>query len=148
MKINSKIFDRINSVANHYDLDGIPELAKKLGYISAEKLYRLNRTESAKPSFDIIYDFATAFDSLNLRWFITGKGEIEGQNTNEFTNAAEPAAVYQKTDSGLIGMFATEVVRLLEPRLYIQDKKIKEIADCLSLKEEIELSKRTIKKED
>tara|TARA_R100001369_G_scaffold47280_2_gene73675 strand:+ start:1040 stop:1513 length:474 start_codon:yes stop_codon:yes gene_type:complete len=141
LNIKSNIFERISKIADHYGLEGIPELAEKLGYNSPEKLYRLNRSETARPSFDMISDFASAFDTLNLRWFITGKGSIEKINTNEFDKAAEPGDQYQTSGSKEVGLFkllAAELFNELEPRLKNYDKKLEELHDRISLKEEIE----------
>jgi len=63
-------------IAESEGLVGVRDLAVFLGYASAEKLYRLNRGENAKPSFDIIEDFSNKFDRYNMNWVITGKGEM------------------------------------------------------------------------
>lgn len=61
-------------VAESKGIKNIPDLANYLGYDSAEKLYRLKRDQEAKPSVDIIVDFSNKFEDLNVRWFLTGKG--------------------------------------------------------------------------
>ena len=74
MKKNTNIFERIIHVADSKGIKNVPDLANFLGYDSAEKLYRLKRDPEAKPSVDIVIDFTNKFDDLNLRWFLTGKG--------------------------------------------------------------------------
>ncbi|MBK5213408.1 MAG: hypothetical protein JJE55_07090 [Flavobacteriaceae bacterium] len=138
MNKKSNIFERIIVVADHYGLEGIPGLAKKLGYSSPEKIYRLNRSESAKPSFDMINDFGNAFETLDLRWFITGEGEIEQNNTNKFAQVAEPSQAYGNKNDDLFKLFAEMVMAAIAPTLKNQDEKIQEVHNRISLKEEME----------
>lgn len=132
-------------MADHYGLEGIPELAEKLGYNSAEKLYRLNRTEGAKPSFDIINDFGSTFKRLNLRWFITGEGEIEEENTNKFAMVAEPVEQYGNKYDAIFKLMADGILEALGPTLKSYDKKIQDVHDRISLKEEMEALRDDIK---
>lgn len=81
MKNNSNFFERLDTLCQLKSIAGIPELAKKMGYSSPEKLYRLKRTkpnssELNNPSFDILVDLANMFEDLNMRWLITGRGEV------------------------------------------------------------------------
>ena len=75
----SNFFERTLQLSDLYGYDGIPELAKALGYGSPQKLYRL-KDESAKPSVDILQDLSNKFEDLNLNWYITGKGNIKVEN--------------------------------------------------------------------
>lgn len=52
-------------------------------YRSCEKIARLFRLEGAKPSVDILEDVAEYFPELNLRWLITGKGEMLLEDAEE-----------------------------------------------------------------
>lgn len=47
-----------------------------LNYSSCEKVARLFRIAGAKPSVDIIRDIASNFEELNIRWLLTGDGEM------------------------------------------------------------------------
>lgn len=49
---------------------------RTLQYTSCEKVARLFRVSGAKPSVDILEDIAKHFQELNLRWLITGQGEM------------------------------------------------------------------------
>jgi len=49
---------------------------RTLEYNSCEKVARLFRVPGAKPSVDILEDIAKHFQELNLRWLITGHGEM------------------------------------------------------------------------
>lgn len=49
---------------------------RTLQYNSCEKIARLFRVQGAKPSVDILEDIAKHFQELNLRWLITGQGEM------------------------------------------------------------------------
>ena len=150
MKENSKIFERISKIAEYYGFEGIPDLSEKLGYSSPEKLYRLNRSENAKPSFDIINDFGRAFSKLNLRWFITGKGDIEAVNTNNFASVNEESAEYKtETDKydQIFDLLGEMIMKAIEPKLKAYDKKIQEVHDRISLKEEMEALRKDISSE-
>lgn len=61
-------------VAHEQGYKNANDLAKRLGYSSPEKLYRLERNENAKPSVDIITDFANLFENIDVRWILTGNG--------------------------------------------------------------------------
>jgi len=61
-------------VAHDAGYKNINDLAKHLGYKSPEKLYRLERSEKAKPSADILVDFANKFKGANMNWVLTGVG--------------------------------------------------------------------------
>lgn len=61
-------------IAEINGIDGVQDLAKSLGYKSAEKLYRLNRSGN-NPSFEILVDLTNKFENMNVRWLITGEGE-------------------------------------------------------------------------
>ena len=52
------------------------EFANKLGYGSPEKISRLLRKNSAKPSFDILKDIANNFDNINVVWLLNGSGSM------------------------------------------------------------------------
>jgi hypothetical protein len=49
---------------------------RTLEYNSCEKVARLFRVPGAKPSVDILEDIGKHFEELNLRWLITGDGEM------------------------------------------------------------------------
>ncbi len=76
LKDNSSFFERLMYYADLQGIKNPHELAKRLGYPSAEKLYRLDRKVNAKPSADIITDISNLFEHLNLRWLLSGKGSI------------------------------------------------------------------------
>jgi hypothetical protein len=73
---SSNIYERIEQLCVAKNLRGVQDLAKKLGYDSAEKFYRLGRLENANPSVDMLIDLSNMFVDLNLRWLILGKGEM------------------------------------------------------------------------
>jgi hypothetical protein len=49
---------------------------RTLEYSSCEKVARLFRVPGAKPSVDILEDIARHFQELDLRWLITGHGQM------------------------------------------------------------------------
>lgn len=58
-----------------YGYSSIADLARAIGHDRSENLSRIMRKKNAKPSVDIVADFANKFDDLNLGWLITGKGD-------------------------------------------------------------------------
>ncbi|WP_341838380.1 hypothetical protein WJU16_11105 [Chitinophaga pollutisoli] len=53
---------------------GTSDFTRLLEYKSCEKIARLFRSDSAKPSVDIIADIAARFPDLSIRWLLTGEG--------------------------------------------------------------------------
>lgn len=51
------------------------QLAKELGYERATKLYNIVN-KAGNPSYDILKDLATRFPVINIRWLLTGEGEM------------------------------------------------------------------------
>ena len=70
------------------------DFSKKLGYKSQEKISRLFRDTNTFPSYHTIYDIATCFESLNIDWLITGRGEMLN-NASETQTVKEPQEYYQ-----------------------------------------------------
>ena len=95
----NKFFNRLEELAKLKGFSGIPELSKALGYHSPEKLYRLGRKKDAKPSVDILIDLSNKFDSLNLKWFLTGKGSPENDST---TIVLDPDSRYETLEKRII----------------------------------------------
>lgn len=50
--------------------------SRALDYKSCEKIARLFRSHGAKPSVDIVADIALRFPECNIRWLISGQGEM------------------------------------------------------------------------
>jgi phage repressor protein C with HTH and peptisase S24 domain len=65
------------------------ELAGLLGYKNPEKIYRLFRSDTAKPSVDILEDIANKFEDLDLTWLLTGK-EPDAVNAAEIPDKTRP----------------------------------------------------------
>lgn len=49
---------------------------RRMRYKSCEKIARLFRSGNAKPSADILADIARHFPELDVRWLITGEGDM------------------------------------------------------------------------
>ncbi|WP_293299177.1 S24 family peptidase [Pedobacter sp. UBA4863] len=62
------------AIATEAGYKNVNDLSKHLGYKSPEKLYRLERSDKAKPSADILVDFANKFKNANMNWVLTGFG--------------------------------------------------------------------------
>lgn len=69
------IAKRLKSFLQHKELT-TTGFTRILQYSSCEKVARLFRVPGAKPSVDILEDIAKHFEELNLRWLITGHGEM------------------------------------------------------------------------
>ncbi|MRG48966.1 hypothetical protein GFS24_27900 [Chitinophaga sp. SYP-B3965] len=69
------IAKRLKSFLQHKGLT-TTAFTRILQYSSCEKVARLFRVPGAKPSVDILEDIAKHFEELNLRWLITGHGEM------------------------------------------------------------------------
>ena len=88
MQINyyneSNFFERILQIIDTYGIKNVNSFAKDyLGYHSSEKINRLKK-KNTNPSFEIIRDISNKFESLNVRWLVTGKGSVMSspQNNN------------------------------------------------------------------
>ena len=73
----SNISNRILELAKVRGLKNFPHLAVYMGYGSPEIFYRLRRDPAARPSLEMIEDFAKKFPDLNLLsgWLITNEKE-------------------------------------------------------------------------
>lgn len=69
------IAQRLKSFLQHKELT-TSAFCRVLQYKSCEKIARLFRSEKAKPGVDILVDIAFHFKELNMRWLITGQGEM------------------------------------------------------------------------
>lgn len=96
MNPNSTFYSRLLSYAERQGIKNTSVLADALGYDKPERLYRLKRDENARPSFEVIEDVTNLFESLNVRWLITGKGEPElsEKEEGELNLAQEPESIY------------------------------------------------------
>ena len=84
------IAQRLKSFLQHKELT-TSAFCRVLRYKSCEKIARLFRLEKAKPSVDILADIAFHFRELDMRWLITGQGEMLTPPTSLF-ELAEAAA--------------------------------------------------------
>lgn len=65
------------------------ELARRLKYSSAEKLYRLERDKNNNPSYQILLDLSNVFEDLDITWLVNGRGGLPMPVVNE------PNTVYE-----------------------------------------------------
>ncbi|MGE7773645.1 hypothetical protein ACQKLP_02925 [Chitinophaga sp. NPDC101104] len=83
------IASRLKNFIQHKQLS-TSAFTRILEYKSCEKIARLFRSEGAKPSVDIIADIANRFADLNIRWLLTGEGDmLEPLTTNTFAISAD-----------------------------------------------------------
>ncbi|WP_343531193.1 S24 family peptidase [Pedobacter sp.] len=109
LKNNSNIFERMMALASSAGCKNANELSKHLGYKSPEKLYRLERDKDAKPSADILIDFADKFDNVNMNWVLTGLGEPYYSNNNTQGKAASvPYYNFDLNDSDITNLTLME----------------------------------------
>lgn len=112
---NSNFFERLQQFIVNEGFKNTNEFAKHLGWKSPEKLYRLERKQNAKPSFDIINDISNKFENIDLRWLITGKSEVTpiGKPENKLH---EPSHKYD-TPSSKSEKLSPTLVKKLSPTL-------------------------------
>lgn len=72
MSIDSSFFERLLSYSQSQGIKNLSALSDALGYEKPEKLYRLKRDKTARPSFEVLADITNLFEDLDLRWLITG----------------------------------------------------------------------------
>jgi phage repressor protein C with HTH and peptisase S24 domain len=95
---NTNFFERLRLFCESQGIKNMQELAKLLGYSSAEKLYRLERDTTNNPSYQMITDLSNKFVLLNMNWIINGEGNMLKNKKNNILN--EPTDIYGlKTDN-------------------------------------------------
>lgn len=96
MSSNSTFYSRLLSYAESQGIKNTSALAEALDYDKPERLYRLKRDENARPSFEVIEGVTNLFESLNVRWLITGKGDAELSSgpIEEANSVQEPESIY------------------------------------------------------
>ncbi len=67
--------DNLLQIYSKYDLTPT-SLSEILHYNKSEKIARLTRNEKNLPSIKILRDILNAFEEIDARWLITGKGEM------------------------------------------------------------------------
>jgi hypothetical protein len=86
---NTIFFKRILPIIEFHNIKSVNSFAKDyLNYESSEKINRL-KDENKKPSFEILDDISNKFESIDMNWLITGKGEmLRSDNVPEITYRA------------------------------------------------------------
>ncbi len=69
----NKISERINQILHHYHLNA-GEFAQRLGVQKSSISHLLSGRN--KPSFLFITKLIEAFPEINIKWFLTGEGEM------------------------------------------------------------------------
>ena len=77
----TSIHDRFKALIDALRLN-TNQLAKELDYERATKLYNIVN-KSGNPSYDILKDMATRFPTINVRWLLTGEGDMFLRNAGE-----------------------------------------------------------------
>lgn len=76
---------------------------RTLEYSSCEKVARLFRVPGAKPSVDILEDIGKHFQELDLRWLITGQGQMLcGSFQPVASTETDRAAAVEEHDAQLV----------------------------------------------
>lgn len=93
------IAQRLKTFLQHKGLN-TTAFCRVMQYRSCEKIARLFRLEGAKPSVDILEDITRYFPELNLRWLLTGVGEMlpdEGDTPPVFVDEARETPLMAET---------------------------------------------------
>lgn len=100
MTKKTNFFERLHVICEINGIKNMQELARKLGYTSAEKLYRLERDPNNKPSFQMLIDLSNLFEDLDMNWVLTGVGDYK--NSKHAIEVPQANTIYRlKTDSNL-----------------------------------------------
>jgi len=84
-EIKNDFSSRLQQVFDNHKLNSLT-FSNKVGYKSSEKISRLLRDEKNKPSFEILVDISNEFENLDMRWLLTGKGEMHINNEQSTNN--------------------------------------------------------------
>lgn len=122
MNKNTNFFERLLQLSKSQGVDNVKDLAKKLGYASGEKIYRLKRDESAHPSVDMLLDISNTFENVDLNWLLTGQGKKQLDLVNE------PTEVYQRAEH--------EIIELQKFKIQTLEVKLKECQEQLFFKDQ------------
>lgn len=107
----STFYERLMQVTGYEGIKNPKQLGDFLGYNSAEKLYRLERDQNAKPSFEVLLDISKKFDNIDMNWLISG----EYKAIHENQKAGEEAETYHRITFEEI--IAEKVADKIEPML-------------------------------
>lgn len=89
-------YDRLMLELAPLGVSNINQLSRELGYSRADKLYRLEKDRTARPSFEVIQDITKKFVTIDLKYLLTGERSLDYKE-NEKTilrNLAEPRMPY------------------------------------------------------
>ncbi len=115
-------FERIMQVADFKGYKNPNDFAKNgLNWSSSEKINRL-KDEKKNPSIDMIVEISNKFEDINIKWLLTGKGnmlENGGVDEAEVTFLKEKNILLQKNSKLL-----EEKVERLEEELTALKKRI------------------------
>lgn len=114
-------YSRLMQVAEYQGIKNTQKLSEFLGYKSPQKLYRLEKDPSAKPSFKILLDITNKFDNLDLKWLITG----ETDTNQKINKTSEPDGSYYRITFEEI--IAEKVAEKIEPAINQIRKKVEYI---------------------
>jgi phage repressor protein C with HTH and peptisase S24 domain len=124
-----KFSTRLNELIKVLGFSSANDFAVRgLGYPNSEKIQRLLRPaadadKDPKPSFEILNDIANKFVNVNIKWLITGLGELEVRDSGMATVTAEPPAFYGKrvpaTPYYNIDVFATHATSFADEKEHI-----------------------------
>lgn len=82
----TSFFERIMQVAEFKGYNNPNIFAKKgLNWSSSEKINRL-KDEKKSPSIDMIVDISNKFEDIDIKWLLTGKGNMLEKSFSELSN--------------------------------------------------------------
>lgn len=105
MKQISNFFERILQILEFYDIKSINSFAiEHLKYDSSEKINRLKK-DNTYPSYQILCDITNKFEEINVKWLLTGRGEmiiVEEKRGKEEKTTDVPIQIVDKNSFGFI----------------------------------------------
>lgn len=82
----TSFFERIMQVAEFKGYNNPNNFAKKgLNWSSSEKINRL-KDKKKSPSIDVIVDISNKFEDIDIKWLLTGKGNMLEKSFSELSN--------------------------------------------------------------
>lgn len=114
----TNFFERIMQIAEYKGYKNPSDFAKNgLNWQSSEKINRL-KDGNKSPSVDMIVEISNKFDNINIKWLLSGKGNmleesfLEPQNWIEDDLSRYNSSVYDKTSLERLGLRLDEICRV------------------------------------
>ena len=86
--------ERLQEFMKFAKIKSASQLSQQLGYRQSEKVNRLFRKKTYKPSYVMLHDISEHYPDLNMNWLITGRGDMLLSSIKETQRKENPIPVY------------------------------------------------------